>query len=619
MIKFPQKGTPIYQAPRGNVRGNLWSTFNIDLQSNPGRIRLGDKLAQIYSSADDADLGLPVAFEFFNAGWYAICGTKIFVQGSSAPFGNAWLEDTATGAQTNYEADFSDLAIFNERIWATTATGLYSGTGSAWTSRASLGNNLHKLAYLKNTDRLYFTGDNSSFGNNSLSSIGTDDVEFNPPSQYSINVSSGGGSVGDIIRTIAASDKDIYISVVAVGQSYSSSSGNVGKLLIWDGINQQAYAQVIMEDSGGLVAMKVYNGILYGVDTRARVLRFNGSGFDEIARLPHGEFYGIRSADLDSNGASYHVHHNGIDFTENNTMLIAVNGRRTSNLETLYSENVPSGIWECDLATGNLTHKHSFTYKGYTSSTVTDFGQQQIYSIGAVKLQKMNRAKTGSVEGRADIICGASFFTDGGAGTDSADKSAIFLSSGKGGTSDYEGEKRGYFVTTWIDSENMQDVWQKLGIKHREFLNANDKIVAKYRTREYEPTYATITWTSTTTFTTTTDISAYWTSGTGGEVEVIRGFGGGTVAHITSIVNNAGTYTVTIDEIATGVSNNDTATARFQHWTKIAAVTLQNLESEIHAIGASSERIQLKFVMHFTGDGEFHEMQLVNKPHIQLE
>lgn len=614
MIKFPQKGTPIYQAPRGNVRGNLWSTFNIDLQSNPGRIRLGDKLAQIYSSTDDADLGVATAFEFYNGDWYAICGTRIFVQNDAAPFGTTWEEDTSTGAQTDYSFDFSDLAVFDDRLWSTTTDGLYSYNGTAWTLQDDLtSSECHKLAYLKNTNRLYYVATDQT-----VKSIDEDDIEtVGTNEQYALALDSSSG--GYEITTMVATDKEIYIATVAAGQNDASSSENVGYLFVWDGINAQPTSRIKVDDSAGIISMKIHNGVLFAVDSRGRILRFNGYGFDEISRLPEDtRFYGINASDLSNTSSrGAFVHRNGIDFSSENTMLIAVNGTRQSNNTPRISENVPSGVWECDLATGSMTHKHSFTYKGYASSTVTDFGQYRVYSVGALTLQKMGRPEFINFYGRANLITSASFYTD--SGVTELDKTAIFLTSGKGGTTDYEGEKRGYFVTTWIDSENMQDVWQKLGIKHREFLNANDKIVAKYRIREYEPTYADITWTSTTTFTTTTDVSAYWTSGTGGEVEITSGLGGGTVAHITSIVNNAGTYTVTIDEIATGVVNTNTAVARFQHWTKIATFNLQNLESDIHAIGIASERIQLKFVMHFTGDGEFHEMQLVNKPHIQLE
>lgn len=616
MIKFPQKGVPIVQAPKGNLQGSLWSTFNIDLKSNPGRIRLGDKLNTITTSADDADLGTPVAFVMFAGAWWAICGTRIFRgDSSSSTLGETFTEDSSTGAQTDYTVEFSDLALFNDRLWATTGDGLYSkgGYNSTWVLRDDINPNIvHKMTYFQQTDRLYYVDRGSR-----ISSIDINNVAANTSGSYHLQITD---SDDRRIATMTSNSSAIYISMPASGASDTSvvNPENRGIVGIWDGISPQLTTQITL-DSSGIMAMAVKDDIVYGVDTRGRFLKFNGYGFEEIGRLPFNLSHPIRAMELDSGSSiSRHIHYNGLVVTDDNTLLALINGRLPSNSDPLLAENVPSGIWECDLATGSVTHKHSLSYKNHQSSTITDFGQYQIQVAGALALQRHERGF--SSVGRTNIICGATVFSDNGSpsGGTATELPAIFLSSAKGNSSyTSEGEKRGYFVTTWIDSNDIQDTWQKLGIKHRKYLDSDDKIVVKYRTTEADPVYADITWTSTTTFTTTTDISNYWTSGTGGEVEIILGTGSGTCAHITSIVNNAGTYTVTIDEIATGVTTG-TAKARFQAWTKIAALTQQNLESEVNALGVSSERIQFKVVMHFTGDGEFHEMQVSNTPHIKL-
>jgi hypothetical protein len=143
-------------------------------------------------------------------------------------------------------------------------------------------------------------------------------------------------------------------------------------------------------------------------------------------------------------------------------------------------------------------------------------------------------------------------------------------------------------------------------------------VLFKYRIKEEEPTYATITWTSTSTFTTTTDVTAYWTSGVGGEVEVIQGTGSGSCTHITSIVNNAGTYTVTLEEAVTGVTG--TAKARFQKWIKIFPKDTQSTETSWSqfTIGSdSTPRIQLKGCLTWTGDGEFYKFIVNNNEDIK--
>ncbi len=139
----------------------------------------------------------------------------------------------------------------------------------------------------------------------------------------------------------------------------------------------------------------------------------------------------------------------------------------------------------------------------------------------------------------------------------------------------------------------------------------------KYRVNEEEPVYATITWTSTTTFTTTTDVTAYGPNAAGfngtqgGEVEIIQGTGGASCAHITNIVNNAGTYTVTLETAITGVTG--TAKARFQKWIKLNPEAIGQVKSyEQQSIGANNVRIQIKGCLTFTGNGEFYKLAMVS-------
>lgn len=176
--------------------------------------------------------------------------------------------------------------------------------------------------------------------------------------------------------------------------------------------------------------------------------------------------------------------------------------------------------------------------------------------------------------------------------------------------------KKGYFVTTWFFSQEVQDKWERLWATFRKLLTANDSIVFKYRINEVEPLYADITWVNTTSFTTTTNPTAYWTAGVGGEVEVLRGTGSGSCAHITGIVNNAGTYTVTLDTAITGVTTG-TAKVRFQSWVRLNPIITSQVKAwEQLAIGASNTRIQIKGCFTFTGNGEFYRAALFSNPDI---
>lgn len=154
---------------------------------------------------------------------------------------------------------------------------------------------------------------------------------------------------------------------------------------------------------------------------------------------------------------------------------------------------------------------------------------------------------------------------------------------------------------------------------YKRFKSSSSSIVAKYRCFEEDPVQATITWVNTTSFTTTTDVSAYWNgTDTGGEVEVLNGTGAGNCAHITSIVNNAGTYTVTLDTTITGVATG-TAVARFQKWIKLfPTATGQVKQYTQMAMNANDVRVQIKLCFTFYGDDEFLKMALFSNEDIKI-
>ena len=137
----------------------------------------------------------------------------------------------------------------------------------------------------------------------------------------------------------------------------------------------------------------------------------------------------------------------------------------------------------------------------------------------------------------------------------------------------------------------------------------------KYRILEEDPIYADITWVTTDSFTTTTDVTDY----VGYEVEIIQGVGSGACPQVVSVTNNAGTYTVVIDHAVPGVTAT-TAKARFQKWMKLGEVsgTIMNYQ-EIPIIDKRSTQIQIKGVLEWTGDSEFNKMIINSTSYIGVD
>jgi hypothetical protein len=179
-------------------------------------------------------------------------------------------------------------------------------------------------------------------------------------------------------------------------------------------------------------------------------------------------------------------------------------------------------------------------------------------------------------------------------------------------------ENRGYFITPKLDSDQITDIFQKMVLKWKTGLNAEDKIVVKYRTadntlKDYtSETLINITWVDSNTFTIVDDLSNV---SVGDEVEFISGAGAGYLAHITALTNDAGTYTVDIDETVENVVAGNRGLVVFANWTKLVEIdATSTLGYEDLAINVSGKWIQLKVELRGI-ETKIEELQIINATH----
>jgi len=187
------------------------------------------------------------------------------------------------------------------------------------------------------------------------------------------------------------------------------------------------------------------------------------------------------------------------------------------------------------------------------------------------------------------------------------------------GTTTASVEARGYFITPKIFSEDITDSFNLLSLKFSPFASELDKIIIKYRlvddmrhTIDTQNSAWRATWTSTTTFTATqTDLSS---AVVGDEVEFLDGAGAGLIAHITTIVNNSGTYTITIDETFDNYITGDVATFIFRNWTKFYTIDSTNSSDGYIAesLGVTGKFIQLKVELRGLGT-KIEDLKIDNK------
>jgi len=288
-----------------------------------------------------------------------------------------------------------------------------------------------------------------------------------------------------------------------------------------------------------------------------------------------------------------------------NMLINNLNNDFTGTIE----ETIQSGIYEYTPENG-LVHKHSLGL-AKSSDTINDYGQVRVKQVGALSEINIPDSPTSTTNG--SFLAGARVFTNA-----TAEAGYIFYDD----TNDTL-EKYGYMITPQIESSQLTDIWQKIYIKNKKLINASDRIYIKSRTEEDTGVEATITWTSTTTFTVLNSavvVSDYWTSGTGGEVEIIQGIGGGKCSHITNAVNSAGTWTVTVDETYIGATS--TAKARFMKWNKMKTFNGQEAinnqvqqftEFPIPEYDRNDTFIQFKICMLFKSKNEIHSLNVISK------
>ena len=141
------------------------------------------------------------------------------------------------------------------------------------------------------------------------------------------------------------------------------------------------------------------------------------------------------------------------------------------------------------------------------------------------------------------------------------------------------GENRGVVTTTKLTNPQILEAWQKLLVKYERLFQGNDKIIIKYRnsTKENYPLVVSsnMTWVTSTSFTSSFDWSQ---TSIGDEIEFTSGRGAGCRVHLVSKTNNAGTWTVVVDEAIPGVVANDVSKFAFvDNWIKDSTIDYKHV------------------------------------------
>lgn len=461
-----------------------------------------------------------------------------------------------------------------------------------------------------------------------------------------------------------------------IGVATRNSTGGSAYFFTWDGTTTQAnqgipvYAQAIID-------VVAYKNSWVVLTSLGELLYFNGGGFDTLGALPcfyfdanwivsgtvsHGRtmqtdgdiiYFNLGSlleSSPDDSGIlrgfysgawcydpRFGIYHRyGISNSKLTTGSIsATSGTFTSTAHLLLTGDVvldANGLAYYAIYVTDNTFKLADTYALAVAGTASsDFGTSS-YTLSWIKREDWAQLTANNTQ------FGACRRFENGIGLDNDGVLPFFIGlsiATKAMATDAitsvmapSFENIGSVVYSKVKSQSIEDMWQSILIKYRP-ISEGDKIVLKYKIRDYYKQIAIgeagdisadastanyITWVDSTSFTTTKDLTGVLV---GHEVEFMSGAGAGSTAHITSITDNSGTWTVVVDEAIRGASSGNKSTCIFDSFVKGQVITADNQEPSgitKQIVGEKSKWIQVKVELRGR-DIAIEEMQVINETH----
>lgn len=594
-------GGKFAQTNRGEVFGNLYRTLNMDFKTSPGKLKIAPRL--IINTKDNdggiTGLGVPCAFSTHAVSgsqqYYAACGIgtglntgtgKILVSASALPT-SVFSNDALSNTPTDVHAEYSDMVKWT--------TGVYGGGGIGPSLMVSTYDGFNSQI-----KRLQGTWDKNWFGttvsgtftssagvkNMCVGSNGnlyiTDDykiiyVPYTTTGSALPAILSGAGTINTngAYRTlwIRATSSYLWIGLM----SYNSDIGSKGFVAKWDG-SSTAFNNIYDINSPCPLSCVIKDDVPYVIDAYGRLKKYNGTGFEEIARLPVAnqniEMPGIYN---DSTNARW-IHHRGMDIVDGKINILVNNFVSTG----VYVEDMPSGVWEFDEAIG-IYHKSS------PATASTDWGQQLLLSVGAL---------FGSKRSVATFLAGLAYYTDSG----TTSRTAIFYDDIATKTN-----KRGLFITPWLNSNAINDIYHKVWYTYRHLLS-NSKIITRYRTDKGDhlqvPFIASATWLTTSRLSSTDSNFQYIV--VGDEIEIVQGPGASTSAHVTNIVLVAGNYVMDLTD--TIGPSSGSCKVRATNYQLAGVIDMTGIGSQFTSVNKVDNMLMVKTEIRDEGEFEMDDI-----------
>lgn len=583
---FPQTQNKNWiQQNEGDLYPVLFSTRNINMEKR-GYIGLSRRMSYIKKDGGISGLVHSIVQKQPSTNYKAICsgGTMYNI---NYPLTTITADANAVNVTVNsYQIIYNDLFWYSGGGTLLVYYRTYGSDGAYSTLNLSLTTSVpHPMAIFTNKNLLCVGDLNTVKTINS--SNGVNLTALTLPKEYNV--------IG-----LQYLNNKMYINTV-------NTVGGKAVLFEWDGANATS-ANGYEVGARVILSSCVYQESIVLITSRGEGLRFGGGGFTQIFKLPFfqdKDYTWGYDTSLGFNFQSLPLS----TVVEDEYLYINLQNSLIKNNALDILPEFANGIYQYHKDFG-LVHK--FSPSQSTSASITDYGQ--LYSDTAPSIISLISDTYPS----SPTLANGSRFITGATLINSSLTDNVYLQSIT------SGEARGDFVTSKIYTGDITDVNQKLFVKFRNLIDSTDKIVVKYRTieRSYLPiklmpdSTNAVTWTSTTTFTSTNANMAY--AQVGDEVSVLTGNGAGCLAHISSIVLATGTYTVTLDEAITGVSNGNRSGVVINNWTKLGVISYTNTDGyQEFPIGVNGKYLQLKIELRGSNEPDIEEMTLLSQGEVK--
>lgn len=569
---IPNRNGQIRQDNHGDTRGELWSTFNIDLTSTIGKMKVSKALSKVLDGVDDLENTKVIALGIFTINgktdYYAVTSGAVWLCSiNNDPTDSAnWAKETEILIS---ETVYSDIVTFNDLVLISTGVDIASWNGTVddtdWWTNVVSGTALTALkphimhVHRGGQETLFVTDDNKVRYYNSTAGHSTVTLQSDLTASC---ISSGVSAIW--VGTYTESSDHAYVYEIYVGEEISSTP-----------VARAAYKV----EGRAVLSIEVIDNIPYIITEKGNLQAFNGAGFSTVAQFPfaYGDptLAGVRAGLIQDSNIARPIHPKGMR-AHNSSLYINLNSENYNSQPI--NNRTPSGIWEYNKNTQTLNHRYALR------EASTEYGS--FLSENAGPLVIVDNEYTFLIAGGEPDRYDHGLFTESSA------------------------TKFGYFITPEIQSDTVTDAYESIYHKAKT-LASGESIITKYRTTKRDTVYFTGTYADVNVLNTTDDVS---TIAVGDEIQITAGYGAGKLAHVESINVGATVTTITLD---TSIgSAGQTVDAMSDNWT-LAQDTYTSDDGEYRRQGPFGTNPWIQFKVVLTGDIEYR--QFINKGNSSTE